>query len=78
MGMPSIGIYTAELMKNYGVKTVIRVGTCGGIRKEICLKDVVIATAASTDSNMNHARLTLVQFIPMTNSMMIVMMSKLN
>src|SRR5665811_1234426 len=43
MGMPSISIYANELMEFYGVKTLIRVGTCGSIHSNIHLKDIVIA-----------------------------------
>lgn len=51
MGMPSIGIYSYELYTGYGVETIIRVGTCGSYQPYIDLKDVLICTAASTDSN---------------------------
>ena len=51
MGMPSIGIYSFELFSGYGVETIIRVGTCGSYQPYINLKDVIICTAASTDSN---------------------------
>jgi len=64
MGMPSISIYTNELMEFYGVKTLIRVGTCGSIRPDVLLKDVVIALGASTDSNMNHDRFGSISFAP--------------
>lgn len=52
MGMPSMAIYAHELFNDYGVETAIRVGTCGGL-KGVAIRDVVIAAAASTDSNMN-------------------------
>ena len=51
MGMPSIGIYSYELIKIYGVKKLIRIGTAGALQERIELNDVVIAQAASTDSN---------------------------
>lgn len=51
MGMPSIGIYSHELFTGYGVEIIIRVGTCGAYQPDINLKDVLICTAASTDSN---------------------------
>ena len=51
MGMPSIGIYSHELFTAYGVEAIIRVGTCGSYQPEINLKDVLIVTTASTDSN---------------------------
>ena len=51
MGMPSIGIYSHELFTGYGVEIIIRVGTCGTYQPNIDLKDVLICTTASTDSN---------------------------
>ena len=64
MGMPSVSIYANELMEFYGVKTLIRVGTCGSIHSNIKLKDIVIALGASTDSNMNHDRFGSISFAP--------------
>lgn len=52
MGIPSISIYGNELIKDYGVKQLIRVGTCGAMRKDIQLRDVIIAQAATTDSGI--------------------------
>jgi purine-nucleoside phosphorylase len=54
MGMPSISIYVNELISKYGVKKLFRVGTCGAIQKDIHVRDVVIAQAATTDSSMVH------------------------
>lgn len=51
MGMPSVGIYTYELFHFYGVETVIRVGSAGGIADDVQLRDVILATGACTDSN---------------------------
>lgn len=51
MGMPSIGIYSWELIHNYGVKNLIRVGSIGALQEDIDLHDVIVASAASTDSN---------------------------
>ncbi len=52
MGIPSISIYATELMRDYGVKKLIRVGTCGAMRKDIHLRDVIIAQGATTDSSI--------------------------
>lgn len=52
MGIPSISIYTNELINEYGVKTLIRVGTCGGMSPDIHVRDVLIAQGASTDSSI--------------------------
>jgi len=56
MGMPSISIYAHELFDYYGVKQIIRVGTCGGLSADMQLGDLVLASAASTDSAMNRQR----------------------
>jgi len=54
MGMPSMGIYSWELIAEYGVQNLIRVGTAGSFHKDIKIKDVVVGLAASTDSNYIH------------------------
>lgn len=51
MGMPSIGIYSYELIHFYGVKNLIRVGSCGSYQKDVDLYDIIIAQSASTNSN---------------------------
>lgn len=51
MGMPSIGIYSYELFKFFGVQNIIRVGSAGAISEEVKLKDIVAGTGASTNSN---------------------------
>lgn len=56
MGIPSMSIYARELIVSYGVKNLIRIGTCGGIGSDIKIRDVIFAQGASTDSNVNRAR----------------------
>lgn len=51
MGMPSIGIYSYELIHFYGVKNLIRIGSCGAFQPELNLYDVIIGMSASTNSN---------------------------
>ncbi len=51
MGIPSIGIYSHELFNVYGVKNIIRIGTCGSGSENINMGDVIIAEGASSDSN---------------------------
>lgn len=51
MGVPSIGIYSYELIHFYGVKNLIRVGSCGAFDEKLNLYDVIIAQGACTDSN---------------------------
>ncbi|MDD3429953.1 MAG: purine-nucleoside phosphorylase [Oscillospiraceae bacterium] len=50
MGIPSISIYVTELLKEYGCKNLVRVGTCGGLLPEIGLKDIILAQGACTDN----------------------------
>lgn len=57
MGIPSISIYATELIKVYGAKVLIRVGSCGALRPDVRLRDVIIATGAGTDSQVNRMRL---------------------
>ena len=54
MGVPSISIYINELMAEYGVQKLIRVGTCGAIQKDVKVRDVIIAQSSSTDSAINR------------------------
>ena len=51
MGMPSIGIYSYELFKFFGVQNIIRVGSAGAINEDVKLKDIVVGLGASTNSN---------------------------
>ena len=57
MGMPSITIYATELFRFYGVQRIIRIGTAGGMATHLDLGDVVIASAAHTDSAMTEQRI---------------------
>ena len=54
MGMPSIGIYSYELFNFFGVDNIIRVGSAGGMNKDIKVRDIIIAQGACTDSNYAH------------------------
>ena len=56
MGMPSISIYAHELFDYYDVKQIIRVGTCGALLADMQVGDLILASAASTDSVMNRQR----------------------
>jgi purine-nucleoside phosphorylase len=51
MGMPSIGIYSYELYHVYGVQSILRIGTAGGIAPEVKLRDVILAQGACTNSS---------------------------
>lgn len=54
MGMPSIGIYSYELFNFYDVESIIRIGSAGGIGKNVRLRDIVIGAGACTDSNFAY------------------------
>ena len=56
MGIPSASIYTHELITHYGVRRVMRVGSCGTSHPDVELRDLVIAMGASTDSSVNRMR----------------------
>ena len=68
MGVPSIGIYTHELINEYGVKNLIRIGTAGSIQENIKIRDVVIAMSASTDSAINQLRFNGDDYAPTASS----------
>ena len=56
MGIPSVSIYCTELLTEYGVRRVIRVGSCGTSHPDVRLRDLVIGMGASTDSGVNRMR----------------------
>ena len=64
MGQPSTAIYAHELIHFYGARTLIRVGTCGGIHPNVKLRDVILAQTASTDSAMNRSAFAPFEFAP--------------
>jgi purine-nucleoside phosphorylase len=62
MGIPSISIYATELYKDFGVENIIRIGSCGAVRDDIKIRDVIIGMGASTDSNVNRMRFNQCDF----------------
>ncbi len=56
MGIPSCSIYAKELITEYGVKNLIRVGSCGAISTDVKVRDVIVAMGACTDSKVNRIR----------------------
>ncbi len=64
MGIPSTLIYCHELINNFGVKNLIRVGSAGSYKKEVKLRDIVIAMAASSTSGINNTRFLNSDFAP--------------
>lgn len=67
MGVPSISIYTHELITQYGVKKLIRVGTCGGMHEDVKIRDIVIAQGATTDSGIIPQIFGNVTFAPIAD-----------
>ncbi len=67
MGMPSHAIYIHELMVDYKVENLVRVGTCGAIQENLKIGDVVLAMTASTDSRMNELVFGGIEFAPSAN-----------
>jgi purine-nucleoside phosphorylase len=68
MGMPSASIYSHELINEYGVRTLIRVGSCGALVESLELRDVIAASGASTDSAMNRVRFDgLIDYAPVAD-----------
>ncbi len=64
MGQPSIGIYAYELINDYDVKTIMRIGSCGSVQPEIELREVIIAMTASTNSAINKGVFKGMDFCP--------------
>lgn len=64
MGVPSISIYVNELIQSYDVQNLIRVGSCGAIRNDVKVRDVILAMTSSTDSQMNRVAFGSVDYAP--------------
>ena len=64
MGMPSLAIYVHELVNEYQVQTLVRVGTCGGLQTYLGVGDIVLAMAASTNSHINKLRFGGMDYAP--------------
>lgn len=56
MGIPSASIYFTELFRDFGVRRIIRVGSCGTVHPKVGIRDLIIAMGASTDSAVNRMR----------------------
>ena len=67
MGIPSASIYWSELIDEYGVQRIIRVGSCGTSHPEVELRDIVIAMGACTDSGVNRMRFGGFDFAPIAS-----------
>jgi purine-nucleoside phosphorylase len=67
MGQPSMSIYVNELFKDYDVRRIVRVGSCGALTEQVALRDVVIASGACTDSGMNRLRFHGLDYAPVAD-----------
>lgn len=67
MGMPSMAIYATELIRDYGVKQLIRLGTAGALQPQLKLGDFILAISACTDSKMNEKTFGCINFTPVAH-----------
>ncbi|WP_243058096.1 purine-nucleoside phosphorylase [Nocardioides sp. SR21] len=67
MGQPSLAIYVHELFTQFDVRSVIRVGSCGGMSEKVAIRDIVIASGACTDSSMNRIRFEGLDYAPVAD-----------
>ncbi len=64
MGMPSLSIYANELIRDYGAKTLIRIGSAGAMQESVKLRDIVLAQTASTLSTPSRGIFRELNFAP--------------
>jgi purine-nucleoside phosphorylase len=64
MGMPSLSIYANELIRDFGARTLIRIGSCGAMQEAVKLRDVILAMTASTLSSPSRGIFRELQFAP--------------
>jgi len=64
MGIPSIGIYVNELIDQYGVKRIMRIGSCGSMQKYVKVRDIILGMSASTNSCLNDITFRGMNFAP--------------
>jgi purine-nucleoside phosphorylase len=67
MGLPSLSIYVNELFREYDVRTIVRVGSCGALTEDLRMRDLVIASGACTDSSMNRIRFEGLDYAPVAD-----------
>lgn len=64
MGMPSLSIYANELIRDFGAKTLIRIGSCGGMQPQVKIRDVILAMTATTLGSPSTSIFREVNFAP--------------
>lgn len=67
MGQPSLAIYANELFSEYDVQSIVRVGSCGALREDVKVRDVILASGACTDSSMNRIRFHGLDYAPVAD-----------
>jgi purine-nucleoside phosphorylase len=67
MGQPSLAIYVNELLVDYDVQSVVRVGSCGALTEALALRDIVVASGACTDSSMNRIAFEGLDYAPVAD-----------
>lgn len=67
MGQPSLAIYVQELFQFYNVQNAIRVGTCGGVSKDLSLGKVILANGACSDSSLQTQRFGSLHYAPVAD-----------
>lgn len=67
MGVPSISIYVNELINEYDVQTLIRVGTCGAMKEDVNVRDIILAQGATTDSQVNRLVFGGIDYAPLAD-----------
>ncbi|MGZ4436065.1 MAG: purine-nucleoside phosphorylase [Nocardioidaceae bacterium] len=67
MGQPSLSIYANELFREYDVRSVVRVGSCGALTEDLKIRDIVVASGACTDSSMNKIRFEGLDYAPVAD-----------
>lgn len=67
MGIPSISIYAHELIHEFDVKNLIRIGTCGSLQPQCRIRDIILGSAVSTTSSINKNRFQGMDFAPTAN-----------
>lgn len=67
MGMPSLSIYANELIRDFGAKTLIRIGSCGGMQESVKVRDIILAMTASSISTPSSGIFKELNFAPCAN-----------
>jgi purine-nucleoside phosphorylase len=67
MGQPSLSIYVNELIREYAVRSIVRVGSCGALTDRLVVRDIVIASGACTDSSMNRITFEGLDYAPVAD-----------